>query len=108
VTNALTRRSLLGAAVAAPAAIAIAALPVSAADPNPDRPIPPAEYLAEMEANGWRPVTDRVGESCGGVYEYCLNNPPTREDMDFLRSHQSSRRQFRISGILQACGSLPV
>jgi hypothetical protein len=78
----LSRRSVLtGLAALAPASIALAAH----AAPDPDRPITPAEYLAEMEANGWRPATDSVRGEPRGVFEYCVRHKlPTREDMNFL------------------------
>ena len=88
MTQTLSRRSLLGAAVAAPAVAIVAALPaLPAADapPNPDAPITPAEYLSKMEANGWRPVTDSIRGKPRGVIEYTVDEW-TWEDGTFLRS----------------------
>ena len=90
MTRTLSRRSLLGAALAAPAVAIVAALPTLPAveaTPNPDAPITPAEYLALMEANGWRPKTDSVRGKPRGVFEYTVNEW-TWEDGTFLRGIQ--------------------
>jgi hypothetical protein len=48
-------------------------------------PITPAEYLTEMEANGWLPIT-RIGPNGEprGVFEFTVDFP-TDEAMNFLR-----------------------
>ena len=85
----LSRRSVttgLAAAVTALPAVGLCVgLRGSVEAPDPNRPITPAEYLAEMEANGWRPITHSVRGKPRGVFEYCVRHKrPTREDMDLL------------------------
>lgn len=83
MTDRLSRRCFLGGA----AASAVAAIPVAtlALTGDDTRPITPAEYLAEMESHGWHPVTGVVSGRPSGVFEHCLNKPPTVEDMAFHR-----------------------
>jgi len=81
----LSRRSFLAAAAVASVVPAIAPLKAASEDPDDFRPITPIEYLAEMEAHGWRPITRSFGGNLsGGVWAYCLNTPFTWDDRRFF------------------------
>jgi hypothetical protein len=96
----LTRRSVIAGSAAVVTAIPMALGSSGSSDANKRvldlqsalkaaydsvTPITPAEYLAEMEAHGWRPLVSIFhGKPLRGVSEWTVRDFPEREDMDFL------------------------
>jgi hypothetical protein len=100
----ITRRSVMAGSAAIVASGAAVSVPVAMASPSVDpnkhvldlqsalkaayahvTPITPAEYVREMEANGWIAIT-RIGRDGEprGVFEFTVDYP-TDEAMSFLR-----------------------
>jgi hypothetical protein len=102
-TTALSLPWAGSAAVVASGAALVVAVPTASGSRDPNKrvldlksalraayshttPITPAEYLAEMEAHGWRPlVTVLHGKPLRGISEWTVNEFPEQEDMEFLR-----------------------